>query len=61
MKIILLYEDLAGTALEQGAKVTQLLKIESKDRIGEAKFTRDHEILLKELQEQMEKEFAKLR
>jgi len=61
MKIILLYEDLAGTALEQGAKVTQLLKIESKDRIGEAKFTKDHEKLLKELQEQMEKEFAKLR
>ena len=61
MKIILLYADLAQTALDdQGARVQDLLAITTKDRIGEAKFEKDYEKLLKEVQKEMEQEFTKL-
>ncbi len=61
MKIILLYADLAQTALDdQGARVQDLLAIKTKDRIGEAKFEKDYEKLLKEVQKEMEQEFTKL-
>lgn len=61
MKTILLYEDLAGTALdEHHARVTDILAIASKDRIGEAKFEKDYKKLLLNLQKEMEEEFKKL-
>lgn len=60
MKIILQYADLAQAALGQGARVKQLLEIKSKDRIGEAKFEKDYERLLGEVQKQIEGEFEKI-
>ncbi|MFH1275500.1 MAG: V-type ATP synthase subunit A [Candidatus Woesearchaeota archaeon] len=60
IKTILLYADLADTALEQGARVKDILEIKSKDRIGEAKFVKDHDKLLKEVQKELEEEFKKL-
>jgi len=60
MKIILKYGELGDTALEQGARVKQIIEIKAKDRIGEAKFTKDYEKLLDEVQKAMEKEFEGL-
>jgi V/A-type H+/Na+-transporting ATPase subunit A len=61
IKTILLYADLAQTALDDhGARVQDLIAIQTKDRIGEAKFEKDYEKLLKEIQKEMEQEFTKL-
>ncbi len=60
MKAILHYEDLADSALREGAKIKDLLTIEAKDRISEAKFTKDHESLLKEVQKEMEAQLKAL-
>ncbi|HLC91023.1 MAG TPA: V-type ATP synthase subunit A [Candidatus Nanoarchaeia archaeon] len=60
VKTILLFADLADTALDQGARIKEIVDMKSKDRIGEAKFVRDYDRLLKEVQQQMEEEFKKL-
>ncbi len=60
IKSVLKYADLAQTALDQGARIKQLLDVKSKDRIGEAKFEKDYEKLLADVQKQMESEFEKL-
>ena len=60
IKTILLYADLADTALEHGTRVKSILEIKAKDRIGEAKFVKDHDKLLKEVQKEMEEEFKRL-
>ncbi len=60
IKAVLSYADLAQEALEQGVRVKQLLDVKSKDRIGEAKFVKEHEKLLKEVQKEMETEIEKL-
>ena len=60
IKTVLQYADLAETALEQGVRIKQLLDTKAKDRIGEAKFDKDYERLLQEVQKQMEDEFEKL-
>ena len=60
IKVVLLYADLAQAALEQGVRAKQLLDVKAKDRIGEAKFVKEHEKLLKEVQKEMEAEIEKL-
>ncbi len=60
IKSILLYADTAQKALEQNVGVKQIVMMKSKDRIGEAKFVRDYEKLLGEVQKEMENEFEKL-
>jgi V/A-type H+/Na+-transporting ATPase subunit A len=60
IKTILLFADLADTALDQGARIKDIVDIKSKDRIGEAKFVKDHVKLLKEVQNEIEDEFKKL-
>jgi V/A-type H+-transporting ATPase subunit A len=60
MKTILHYASLANAALDQGARVKQLLGIKSKDRIAEAKFDKGYEALLKGVQKEMDAEFNKL-
>jgi len=60
VKTILLFADLADTSLDQGARIKEIVDMKSKDRIGEAKFVRDYDRLLKEVQKQMEEEFKKL-
>ncbi len=58
IKSILLYADLAQTALENGTRVQDVIAIKAKDRIGDAKFEKNYEKLLKEIQGAMEKEFT---
>ncbi len=60
IKIILHYSDLANAALEHGARVKELLAVKAKDRIAEAKFEKNHEKLLKDIQKEMDAEFDKL-
>ncbi len=60
IKTVLLYADLAETALDNGARIQDLLAIQTKDRIGEAKFEKDYEKLLTSLQGEMEKEFTNI-
>ena len=60
IKALLLYADLTQAALEQGVRAKQLLDVKAKDRIGEAKFVKEHEKLLKEVQKEMEAEIEKL-
>lgn len=58
MKTILHFADLAQTALDDhGARIQDLLGIKAKDRIGEAKFEKDYEKLLNEVQKEMDEEF----
>ncbi len=59
MKTILLYASLAQAALENGARIQDLLAIRSKDRIGEAKFEKKYAELLQGVQKEMEKEFQR--
>jgi V/A-type H+/Na+-transporting ATPase subunit A len=61
MKTILHYSTLANTALDQGRKIKELLNIASKDKIAEAKFDKEYEKLLKNIQKEMDEEFKKLR
>ena len=61
IKTILRYAELALAALEvQGVRINDLLRLTAKDRIGEAKFEKDYETLLKTVQTQIEKEFKAL-
>lgn len=60
MKTILLFADLGETALKEGIRIQDLLAIRSKDKIGEAKFTKDHEKLLQGVQKEIEEEIKKL-
>lgn len=60
IKTVLKYADLAQVALEQSSRIKPLLEVKAKDRIGEAKFEKDYEKLLGEVQKQMEQEFEKL-
>ncbi len=58
MKIILLFNDLAAAALEQGARIKSILGLKSKDRIADAKFDKDYKKVLDNVQKEMEKEFS---
>lgn len=60
MKTILHYHTLANAALDQGARIKQLLAVKAKDRIAEAKFEKNYDKLLKDIQKEMDAEFDKL-
>ncbi|MBD3314120.1 ATP synthase subunit A [Candidatus Woesearchaeota archaeon] len=60
MKTILHFADLAAAALEKGARVKDILELKSKDKIADAKFVKDHEKLLDDIQKQMNAEFDKV-
>ncbi|MBI4439164.1 V-type ATP synthase subunit A [Candidatus Woesearchaeota archaeon] len=57
MKTILKYADLAYASLEAGMRAQKILEIKAKDRIGEAKFEKNYEALLKAIEKEMEREF----
>ncbi len=57
MKTILYYNTLANNALDMGVKVKEVLKAKAKTRISEVKFEADYEKRLKEIENEMEKEF----
>jgi V/A-type H+-transporting ATPase subunit A len=56
MKIILKFNELASNAMERGARISQILEIKSKDKIGMAKFDKDYRKLFSEVEKEMEKE-----
>ena len=56
MKTISNFSKLANSALDNGARVQQILSTKAKDRLSEVKFVKDYEKLLDELTRQMEKE-----
>lgn len=60
MKTVLHFNTLAKAALEHGARMKDLLKMKSKDRIAEAKFTKEHEKLLAAVQKEMDAEFKQM-
>ncbi|MBN1386626.1 V-type ATP synthase subunit A [Candidatus Woesearchaeota archaeon] len=60
MRIILHYSKMANVALDNGARVQQLLEIKSKDMIANAKFDKDYKKVLDDVQKEMDKEFDKI-
>ncbi|MFH1127022.1 MAG: V-type ATP synthase subunit A [archaeon] len=60
MKTIMHYADLSYAALDNGARASSILLVKSKNLIGNAKFDKDYEKLLKSVVSEMDKEFAKL-
>lgn len=57
MKIILHFSSLASGALDKGARMKDILQMKSKNRIADAKFTKQHEKLLQDVQKEMNAEF----
>ncbi len=57
MKTVLHFNTLAKAALEQGTRMKDIIRMKSKDKISEAKFTKEYEKLLKSVQKDMESEF----
>ncbi|MBU0535361.1 MAG: V-type ATP synthase subunit A, partial [Nanoarchaeota archaeon] len=60
MKTILHFSDLASNALGKGARIKDILELKSKDKIADAKFIKDHDKLLNDIQKQMNSEFDKV-
>ncbi|MFC1754736.1 ATP synthase subunit A [Thermoproteota archaeon] len=60
MKTILHFSDLGSNALAKGARMKDILQLKSKDKIADAKFIKDHEKLLNDIQKQMNAEFDKV-
>jgi len=60
MKTILHFMDLALEALNRGARMKDILQVKSKDKIADAKFVKDHEKLLNDIQKQMNAEFDRV-
>ena len=61
MKLILHYNDLAQTALEEGARVPDIMQMKSKDRIPEIKFEKNYEKLIDKIKNEMDSEFRGLK
>ncbi|MFO8015763.1 MAG: V-type ATP synthase subunit A [Candidatus Woesearchaeota archaeon] len=60
MKTILHFADLAENALDKGARVQDIMGIKSKNKVADAKFTKQHEKLLNEVQKEMDSEFDRI-
>ncbi|PIN86728.1 V-type ATP synthase subunit A [Candidatus Woesearchaeota archaeon CG10_big_fil_rev_8_21_14_0_10_44_13] len=60
MKIIMHFSDLANNALDKGARIKDILQIRSKNKIADAKFTKQHEKLLADVQKEMNADFDRL-
>jgi V/A-type H+-transporting ATPase subunit A len=56
MQAIQHFSKLANATLDKGTRVQQILKIKSKDRLGEVKFVKEYEPLLDKIKKQMEQE-----
>ena len=56
MKAISYFSKLANQALDAGMRLQQILTTKAKDRLSEVKFIKEHERLLTELRNQMERE-----
>ena len=60
MKTILHFQSHAQSALSRGFRIKQVMATRAKDKIANAKFEKDYEKLLFEVETEMEVEFAKL-
>ena len=60
MKLILKYNDLAQSTLSRGVRVKTILALKTKDKISEAKFTKDWKELLASIEKELEREFAQV-
>jgi len=54
MKLILHYADLAYAALEEGARVQEIVVMKSKDKVAEVKFAKDYDKLVAQIKKDME-------
>lgn len=61
MKSILHYSKLANDSLDKGLKIKRILEVQSKDKLADVKFEKDYEKLLKEIDNNVEKEFHTLK
>ncbi|PIZ48482.1 V-type ATP synthase subunit A [Candidatus Woesearchaeota archaeon CG_4_10_14_0_2_um_filter_57_5] len=57
MQVILHYADMANRALDQGKPVQEIIAMQAKDRIGEAKFEKNYKRLLDEVVAEIDKAF----
>lgn len=60
MKTIIHFNKLANGALEKGVPMARIIEMESKEKIGEAKFERDFEKKLATVQKDMESEIERM-
>ncbi|MFW6014306.1 MAG: V-type ATP synthase subunit A [Nanoarchaeota archaeon] len=60
MKTILHFDSLARTALDAGVNINNILETKAKDKISNAKFEKNYEKILGDVQKEMETEFKKL-
>lgn len=60
MKTIFHFADLAFAALDHGTRVKDILLITAKDKIADAKFGKDYESILKNVQKEMDTQFNRL-
>ena len=60
MRAILRYGDLAYAALSSGRKLSAILSVKSKDKLGDLKFEKDYEKLIKSITKEIESEFSRL-
>ena len=60
MQAILRYGDLAYAALSSGKKLNAILSIKSKDRLGDLKFEKEYEKLIREIVKEIESDFERL-
>ena len=61
MKTILHFNTLGNAALDQGARIKDILALKSKDKIADAKFNKEYEKILKNAQKEMDDEFQKIK
>jgi len=57
---VLKFADLGNEALGRGARIVQILGIKSKNKIADAKYTKDYKQHLDKVNKEMEEEFSKL-
>ena len=61
MKTILKYGDLAYNALSAGSKISDIVSIKSKNKLGDVKFEKNYEKLLEAITKEMESEFNRMK
>ncbi len=60
LKLILNYETMARTALENNVALEDILGVKSKNKIADIKFEKDYEKMIENIEKEMEKEFKML-
>jgi len=61
IRIILKFEELAGSALDAGIRIQKILETKARTRIPELKFEKKYVPLIEDIRKQMEQEFSSLK